>query len=75
MKLEIAGKVRTYYLAVLACPASDFHWVYLYTNQKQAVFQETHVQFFELVGGVYREVVYDNMRNVVTRFIGKEEKN
>ncbi|MGO4929236.1 IS21 family transposase [Fundicoccus sp. Sow4_F4] len=74
VKLEVAGKVGTYYLAVLACPASGFHWAYLYTNQKQAVFQEAHVQFFELVGGVYREVVYDNMRNVVTRFIGKNEK-
>ena len=31
------------------------------------------MQFFELVGGVYREVVYDNMRNVVTRLIGKNE--
>ncbi|MRI82779.1 helix-turn-helix domain-containing protein [Aerococcaceae bacterium DSM 109653] len=32
VKLEIAGKVRTYYLAVLTCPASDFYWAYLYTN-------------------------------------------
>lgn len=74
VKLEIAGKVRTYHLAVFASPASDFYWAYLYTNQKQDVFQEAHVQFFEMVGGVYQEVVYDNMRNVVTRFIGRSEK-
>ena len=74
VKLEIAGKVRTYYLAVLACPASDFYWAYLYTNQKQEVFQDAHVQFFEMVGGVYHEVVYDNMRNVVSRFIGRSKK-
>ncbi|MGK9326135.1 Mu transposase domain-containing protein [Aerococcus urinaeequi] len=72
--MEIAGKVRTYHLAVFASPASDFYWAYLYTNQKQDVFQEAHVQFFEMVGGVYQEVVYDNMRNVVTRFIGRSEK-
>lgn len=74
VKLEIAGKVQTYYLAVFACPASQFYWAYLYPNQKQAVFQDAHVQFFEMVGGVYQEVVYDNMRNVVTRFIGHSEK-
>ena len=27
-----------------------------------------------MVQGVYREVVYDNMRNVVKKFIGKNEK-
>ena len=27
-----------------------------------------------MIGGVYKEVVYDNMRNVVTKFIGKNEK-
>jgi hypothetical protein len=27
-----------------------------------------------MIGGTYREIVYDNMRNVVTRFIGKNEK-
>lgn len=74
VKLEIAGKVRTYHLAVFASPASDFYWAYLYTNQKQDVYQEAHVQFFEMVGGVYQEVVYGNMRNVVTRFIGRSEK-
>lgn len=33
-----------------------------------------HVKFFKMIGGVYKEVVYDNMRNVVTKFIGKNEK-
>lgn len=43
-------------------------------NQKKDVFLDSHVRFFEMVGGVYREVVYDNMKNVVTRFIGRNEK-
>lgn len=74
VKLEINGKVTTLYLAVFASPASDYYWAYLYTHQKQDVFQDAHVRFFEQVGGVYLEVVYDNMRNVVSRFIGKSEK-
>lgn len=27
-----------------------------------------------MIGGMYKEIVYDNMRNVVTRFIGRNEK-
>ena len=74
VKLVINGKVRKYFLAVFGCPRSKFRWAYLYDNQKKEVFLDAHVRFFELVGGVYRECVYDNMKNVVTRFIGKNEK-
>ena len=35
---------------------------------------DSHVKFFEFLKGCYREVVYDNMKNVVTKFIGKNEK-
>jgi len=74
VKLVIGGVVGKYYLAVFGAPRAQFRWAYLYTNQKKAVFLDSHVRFFELVGGVYDEVVYDNMRNVVTAFIGKNEK-
>ncbi len=74
VKLEIDGKVGTYHMAVLSSPAADFRWAYLYKNQKKEVFMDSHVRFFEMVGGVYKEVVYDNMKNVVTKFIGPHEK-
>jgi hypothetical protein len=61
-------------MAVLSSPGGGFRWLYLYTNQKKAVFMDSHVKFFEMMGGCYREIVYDNMRNVVTKFIGKNEK-
>jgi transposase len=35
---------------------------------------DSHVRFFEMMGGSWRGVVYDNMRNVVKKFIGKNEK-
>ena len=41
---------------------------------KKDVFLDSHVRFFEMIGGVWKEVVYDNMRNVVSKFIGKNEK-
>ena len=74
VKLVIGGKAGKYYLAVFSSPASDFRWAYLYTNQKKEVFMDSHVRFFEMAGGSYKETVYDNMRNVVSRFIGRSEK-
>lgn len=74
VKLVINGIVKRYYIAVLSSPAGNFRWCYLYDNCKKDVFMDSHVKFFEMIGGVWKEVVYDNMRNVVSKFIGKNEK-
>ena len=74
VKLLIGDKLDTYFMAVLSSPAADFRWAYLYTSQKKEVFMDSHVRFFEMAGGCYEETVYDNMKNVVSRFIGKSEK-
>lgn len=74
VKLYINGKPETLSIAVLSSPASNFRWAYLYKNQGSDVFFDSHVRFFEMIGGMYKEIVYDNMRNVVTRFIGRNEK-
>ena len=62
------------FLAVMSCPASGFRWAYLYHNSKIEVFIDSQVKFFEMLGGCFSEGVYDNMRNVVTKFIGRNEK-
>ena len=74
VRLIINGVAGKYYLAVFGSPKSSLRWAYLYKNQKKDVFLDSHVRFFDMVGGVYREVIYDNMKNVVTAFIGKNEK-
>lgn len=74
VKLVIDGIAATYHMAVLSSPAANFRWAYLYKNQKKDVFMDSHVKFFEMVGGVYKEIVYDNMRNVVSKFLGRNEK-
>lgn len=74
VKLFVNSRAVTYHMAVLSSPGGKFRWAYLYTNQKKDVFMDSHVRFFEMVKGVYREVVYDNMKNVVTKFIGRNEK-
>ncbi len=72
--LDCGEGVKTYHMAVLSSPGGGFRWLYLYTNQKKAVFMDSHVRFFEMMGGAFQEIVYDNMRNVVSKFIGKNEK-
>lgn len=74
VKLLIKGIYEKYYLAVLSSPASNYRMAYLYKNQDKKVFMDAHVRFFENVGGIYHEIVYDNMRNVVSRFIGRNDK-
>ena len=74
VKLVINGITKRYYIAVLSSPAGNFRWCYLYDNCKKEIFLDSHVRFFKMLGGVYKEIVYDNMRNVVTKFIGKNEK-
>lgn len=74
VKLVINGVLKRYYIAVLSSPAGNFRWCYLYDNCKKDVFLDSHVKFFEMIGGVWKKIVYDNMRNVVSKFIGKNEK-
>ena len=74
VKLIINGKNVKAYLAILTAPASGFRWAYLYHNSKMSVFLDSQVKFFEMLGGSFKEGVYDNMRNVVTKFIGRNEK-
>jgi hypothetical protein len=72
--LDCGEGVKVYHMAVLSSPGGGFYWVYLYTNQKKAVFMDSHVRFIEMMGGCHHEIVYDNMRNVVSKFIGRSEK-
>lgn len=74
VKLIVKGEKKNYHLAVLSSPGGNYRWAYLYNNQKKEVFLDAHVRFFEMMGGTYKEVVYDNMKNVVTKFLGKNEK-
>ena len=67
VKLVIDGEVGTYHIAVLSSPAGDYRWAFLYRNQKKEVFMDPHVRFFEMVGGTYKEIVYDGVCQVSCR--------
>jgi transposase len=74
VRLIIGGELLTCHMAVFASTAGKYRWCKLYTNQNKPVFMDSHVKFFGFVGGCHKEVVYDNMKNVVKKFIVKNEK-
>ena len=72
--LEIDGKPKTIQMAAFAPAKSNYRYAKLYHNQKMESFLDAHVNFFEHVGGVYKTVVYDNMKVAVKKFVSKTEK-
>lgn len=74
VKIKIGGIYRRYYLAVFTSAFSNYRYVQLFQRQDTLAFKEAHIHFFEHVGGVYHQMVYDNMRVAVACFVGKTEK-
>lgn len=74
VKLLINGEWRTYQLAVFTAAMSNYRWAWLFDRQDTASFQQAHAKFFAQVEGVYYELVYDNTRVVIRRFVGRQEK-
>ena len=74
VKIKIGGNLRIFQMAVFTSAYGNYRMAYLFTKQKTECFQEAHTLFFQEVGGVYRTMVYDNMRVAVKRFVGPSEK-
>jgi len=74
IKLTIAGKVKVLQMSVFTTAKGDYRAGDLYYSQKTENFLDTHTNFFCEVGGSYKEVVYDNTRVAVARFVGRDEK-
>lgn len=74
VRLELAGQAYRLMLAVFTPCYSNYRWAKLYWRQDMQSFQSAHVHFFRAVGGVYQELVYDNMRVAVRKFVGPHER-
>lgn len=74
VKLTIAGKSRIFQMAVFSSTWGDYRYGELYANQKTESFSDSHASFFDTIGGVYQEMVYDNSRVMVAKFVGHSEK-
>ena len=74
VKLTIGGKPMTLQMGLLTTASGSHHYSRLYQNQKMENFLDIHVQAFNSMGSVHRELVYDNLKQAVRRFVGRNEK-
>ena len=75
VKLDIGGTgYHKYQMAAFASSYGNYRFARLYRTQDTAAFQESHVSFFRFCHGVYKTVVYDNMKVAVKAFVGPTEK-
>lgn len=74
VKLFIRGQKKTFNMAVFTCCYSNYRYAKLFHRQDNLAFNQSHIDFFEHLGGVVEEMIYDNMRVAVKRFVGRTEK-
>jgi transposase len=74
VKIFLAGVLKNLPMAVFTTAQGNYRYARLFVKQDTSSFQQAHALFFAHVGGVYRELVYDNMRVAVKRFVGPSEK-
>ena len=74
VKLEIGGKLEQIQLAVFTSAYSNYRYATLYRRQDTLAFQESHVSFIAHCGVVFQQMLYDNMRVAVSKFVGVHEK-
>ena len=74
VKLIINGTLQKFQLAVFTHSYSNYRYAKLYHRQDLICFADSHIQYFSHIGGVVREMVYDNMRVAVSKFVSRIEK-
>ena len=62
---------RRYFIAVFTLRYSNYQFAKLYTLDNTASFNDAHIAFFEAIRGVPGEIVYDNAKTALKRFVGK----
>lgn len=73
-KIKIAGIMQTLNLGVFTSAFGNYRWSKLFHRQDTLAFSQSHIDFFSYTNGVYHEMVYDNMRVVISKFVGRTEK-
>lgn len=74
VKLIISGKLKAFQMGAFTTAKGNWRYADIYYSQKMENFLDLHAEFFESAGGVYREIVYDNLRSAVAKFVGKTVK-
>ena len=74
VKIDTSKGISKYQLAVFTSAFSNYRYARLFKHQDTSSFQQSHAYFFQKVNGVYKTLVYDNMKVVVKKFVGHNEK-
>jgi len=74
VKLFINGKLQVFNMAVFTSASSNYRWAKLFYRQDTLAFGQGHIDFFSHLGGVHKELVYDNMRVAIRKFVGRTIK-
>jgi len=74
VKLIIAGKLTVFEMSAFTAAKSNYRFADIYHNGKTESFLDAHANFFEDVGGVYSQIVYDNTKVAVAKLAGSEKK-
>ncbi len=74
VKVYINGKLQTFNMAAFTSAYSNYRFAKLFYRQDSLAFSQSHIDFFSYTCGVYKTMVYDNMRVAVARFVGRSEK-
>lgn len=74
VKLKIGDKICRLQLAVFTSANSNYRYAKLFSRKDTVSFSQAHVDFFSHCKGVFHQMVYDNMRVAISKFIGKTEK-
>ena len=71
---DIDPRERRFLLAVFTLHYSGHRFAALYTLENTASFNDAHVRYFEAIGGVPGEIVYDNAKTAVKRFVQRKRE-
>ena len=72
--LIIGGEKKKMYMATFTSSYGNYRYAMLFEKQDTLAFMEAHIEFIVFAGGVFQEMVYDNMRVAVRKFIGRSER-
>lgn len=72
--LIIDGVEKKYKMGLFTTAYGNYHFAKVYNNEKTQSLLDMHVECFKEIGVVHEEIVYDNMKTAVKKFVGLYEK-
>lgn len=74
VRIFINGQLRKLQMAAFTGASGNYRQATLFAKQDTSCFLESHALFFDHLQGVYRTMVYDNMKVAVKKFVGTEKE-